>query len=420
MGVRLSAEYQEVEYIEANGTQIIDTDYLPVGGDEMLIELSFSSYPPRGTYYCFAATDNSDPQVQLVFGTETIGTTLFYKYFSTGDARKLRINFAVDTIYRIDVAANGDCTCNGVTASPLNNLGYATGHLRFFARMAGNINFYGRLYKFVASHDGIEKVNLVPCYRKADDEAGLYDLVTGEFFTNAGTGEFLVGPDVIDSISPLMVAWRRIMMAAASVAKKLLKIRIENGFTLGGNAKTETDRLLNEKGYDIQLKWLILTQSETFETNKLLTVFNNAFFHRKASDASIVNNNYVYGSNSYACVGSAGDVYTIFDYNQLNPLISKTVIADTNMIRADEIVNFIFANAPDNTNWYLVCKDISTGNINAHDFAFVYVNSSSSSAFSRFSNSSGAVDRTSPTAAYEVFLNTGEKLFYIPIPVSAN
>lgn len=37
-------------------------------------------------------------------------------------------------------------------------------------------------------------------------------------------GEFLVGPDVIDSISPLMVAWRRIMIAAASVVKKLTKL----------------------------------------------------------------------------------------------------------------------------------------------------------------------------------------------------
>lgn len=196
------------------------------------------------------------------------------------------------------------------------------------------------------------------------------------------------------------------------------KIIIENAFTLGGNAKTETDRLLNEKGYDINLKWLILTQSETFGTNKLLTVFNNAVFNRRASDASITNNNYVYGSNSYACVGSVGDVYTIFDYNPLNSLISKTVIANTDMTRSDEIINFIFANAPIDEKWYLVCKYISSGNINVHDFAFVYVKSGSSSAFNRFSDNTGAVDRTSPTASFEAFLNTGDKLFYIPIPIS--
>lgn len=214
----------------------------------------------------------------------------------------------------------------------------------------------------------------------------------------------------------LMLRRRNIMRVTQ--APPVNQIIIENAFTLGGAAKIETDRLLNEKGYDINLKWLILTQSETFETNKLLTVFNNAIFNRRASNATISNNNYVYGRNSYACVGSVGDVYTIFDYNPLNPLISKTVIADTNMTRADEIVNFIFANAPTDEKWYLVCKDITNGIINFHEFAFVYVNSGSSLAFNRFSDNTGAVDRTSPTSAFEAFLNTGDKLFYIPIPVS--
>lgn len=36
----------------------------------------------------------------------------------------------------------------------------------------------------------------IPCYRKEDNVAGMYDLVSGEFYTNAGTGEFIVGPDV--------------------------------------------------------------------------------------------------------------------------------------------------------------------------------------------------------------------------------
>ena len=226
MGVRLPAEYQEVEWIGTSGTQIIDTDYLPIDGDEMSIELEFTAYSSStSTYYCFAATDNSDPQVQLIFGRNYYGGVCYYKYFSTGEATKLQgVNFTTGKRYQIEIASNGDITCDGHSASPVNNLGYATGHLRFFARMAGNINFYGRLYKFAASHGGIVKVNLVPCYRKSDGEAGLYDLISDVFYTNTGTGEFLVGPDVIDSISPLMVAWRRIMMAAASVAKKLVKL----------------------------------------------------------------------------------------------------------------------------------------------------------------------------------------------------
>ena len=38
--------------------------------------------------------------------------------------------------------------------------------------------------------------NGIPARRKSDDVLGMYDTVTGVFFTNAGTGEFVAGPDV--------------------------------------------------------------------------------------------------------------------------------------------------------------------------------------------------------------------------------
>ena len=38
--------------------------------------------------------------------------------------------------------------------------------------------------------------NLIPCYRKADSVAGMYDNVNHRFLTNQGTGTFVVGSDV--------------------------------------------------------------------------------------------------------------------------------------------------------------------------------------------------------------------------------
>jgi hypothetical protein len=40
------------------------------------------------------------------------------------------------------------------------------------------------------------KCDLVPCYRKADGVIGMYDLVSGAFFTNAGSGSFTKGANV--------------------------------------------------------------------------------------------------------------------------------------------------------------------------------------------------------------------------------
>ena len=56
-----------------------------------------------------------------------------------------------------------------------------------------------RIYRdFCKIYDNDNLVrDFVPCYRKADDEIGMYDMANGVFYTNAGTGTFLKGPDVL-------------------------------------------------------------------------------------------------------------------------------------------------------------------------------------------------------------------------------
>jgi len=51
----------------------------------------------------------------------------------------------------------------------------------------------GKIYYAKIWNKGDLVRDLIPCYRKSDNEAGMYDLVTETFFTNAGTGEFLYG-----------------------------------------------------------------------------------------------------------------------------------------------------------------------------------------------------------------------------------
>ena len=53
-----------------------------------------------------------------------------------------------------------------------------------------------KIYSMDISIDGVKERDFVPCYRKADDVIGLYDLVYGTFYTNSGTGTFTKGQDV--------------------------------------------------------------------------------------------------------------------------------------------------------------------------------------------------------------------------------
>ncbi len=52
------------------------------------------------------------------------------------------------------------------------------------------------LYSAKITVDGVLERDFVPCYRKSDDEIGMYDLVNDIFYTNQGTGTFTKGPEV--------------------------------------------------------------------------------------------------------------------------------------------------------------------------------------------------------------------------------
>ena len=47
-----------------------------------------------------------------------------------------------------------------------------------------------KLYTFTIYNYSAKIMDLIPVKRIADDEIGLYDIVSKTFFTNAGTGSF--------------------------------------------------------------------------------------------------------------------------------------------------------------------------------------------------------------------------------------
>lgn len=54
-------------------------------------------------------------------------------------------------------------------------------------------NLYGAK---VWNPEGVLIANFIPCYHKSNLKPGMYDVVGRIFYSNSGTGEFIVGPDV--------------------------------------------------------------------------------------------------------------------------------------------------------------------------------------------------------------------------------
>ena len=108
-----------------------------------------------------------------------------------------------DTNWHKIITSNGYQQIDNVITNVVsNNFPSQSNTLQLYL-FKGNVNFTGatflgkQAFKYCKIYDNNTLVrNFVPCYRKADNVAGLYDLVNGVFYTNAGTGTFIVGGNV--------------------------------------------------------------------------------------------------------------------------------------------------------------------------------------------------------------------------------
>ena len=194
----LPSEYQPVEYIETDNTQYIDTEYIPnyntkitatFAHNENVVDTPFfgartsdmgNSYTlwshPEGNYYNSQGIFNSTTMSDM--GNYPIGTKINLEYSNN------------KIVY-------GD---NSYTWSP--GLGTPNVSLILFGLKTGTTidgrRFGGKLWEFKIWDNDILVRNLIPCKRKSDNIAGLYDIIEGKFYVKKAGNNFSVGPNVSD------------------------------------------------------------------------------------------------------------------------------------------------------------------------------------------------------------------------------
>jgi hypothetical protein len=190
---RLPAEYQEVQYLESTGTQYLLPD---VGTLTTNTSFKIKFIP---TY--IKPSDNNG-----IWGTSRVPR--FCAFFSLGTeslhtwygGSALRLNLSINqTMTWTQTGSTADWTVDGV---PRRNTYDGTESLdaydfRLFSIGGWNANSWIKLFYFSISDGNTPVRDFVPAVRKSDSVAGMYDLVSKQFFTNQGTGEFVVGPSVV-------------------------------------------------------------------------------------------------------------------------------------------------------------------------------------------------------------------------------
>lgn len=195
----LPAEYQQVEYIECTGTQYIKTDFKPSStGLSVDVDYMFTASQTGSDQYMFFAI-GSGP----IVSAECYVGSRWYAYcgivtfsnpgvlYGVGNTLDVKHSMTLDSI-------SETFTIDGTTANKSGNRNNGSlNELALFGRYDGTyLNNGLRIYSFVVKNNAVESANFVPCYRKQDSEPGVYDLVSNAFYTNAGTGTFLVGRNI--------------------------------------------------------------------------------------------------------------------------------------------------------------------------------------------------------------------------------
>lgn len=197
---RLPWGFQEVSWLEGTGTQQIDlnvTTGYPLSFHAVFIPteratdaLIFGEGTGASAFYIFGLIGSNNRTPGCRFGTiSNTWTELSPLPASSGIELDVTVTANSNTDIFISVNGESKRAVNGKydgTPHPLHLFrGYTT---RWYAS-------YIKLRK-AEIEIGSKKMILVPCYRTFDYKPGLYDLVDNTFYTNSGTGEFLVGPDV--------------------------------------------------------------------------------------------------------------------------------------------------------------------------------------------------------------------------------
>lgn len=187
--IRITDEYIKLNYIESNGKQFLNTNYVPNSKTTMILDFENTNTSINSVIYCAR-------------GVETTSDT-FTAFYLNGSIRLDYGNYQNHTNISIEqstrnqlIISPGKLTLNGEEYEfQTTGLSDAKGTLAFFASYTGNSekqSYYSYMKLYGAKI--YENDNLIheyiPAQRVSDKKIGLYDKKDNIFFENSGSEEF--------------------------------------------------------------------------------------------------------------------------------------------------------------------------------------------------------------------------------------
>ncbi len=180
----LFANFTRCEYIQSTGNQYIDFGFVPTANWGLEVEIMTLS--SAGNAQVIASnTDGSNNRWGIVEYPSAYWCPQWATWHSTNAALRANVWYNAKLNYDNDrkfIVDDTDVATYSTSTTPSITIKTARRSIRY------------RKVNFTIS--GVLSYRYIPCYRKSDGEIGLYDIMSGSFKTNAGSGTFLKGADV--------------------------------------------------------------------------------------------------------------------------------------------------------------------------------------------------------------------------------
>lgn len=183
---KIPSEYQEVEYIQSNGSQYINTGYPLWNTTNWKIQANFSIDEHYNYNAMFGFDDVTDTANEVWIYSNTN-----YAWRACGKTNISLMPIPLDTKVTVVHDNSGNnfiTTLDGVEKWNTTKATSTANHNLCFGHRTGGGWLKGKIYGLKLWSEGALVRDFIPCYRISDNIAGLYDTVNNVFYPNANTG----------------------------------------------------------------------------------------------------------------------------------------------------------------------------------------------------------------------------------------
>lgn len=180
---KLPVGYTELDYIEVTGTQYIDSGFIPNYNSRIVCEFMYKG--GNGVYGARNTVSTRNFSMRVINGAWQLG---YGDGVLTGTIKSDTKNWHIADQNKNQLFIDGELAAEREYVEFSASRSAAIGAIK-----AGSMYYGEGRYRTCQMYDnGVLVRDFIPCINP-DDEIGMYDIVGGKFYGNAGTGEFGYG-----------------------------------------------------------------------------------------------------------------------------------------------------------------------------------------------------------------------------------